>query len=411
MSGLSSSRITLSNHLEENQLTSPSKTGWVYEVILDENNEYAKNKKSGTSLIGSIRFRTSEMQDIEEKNLPIAYPFDKNFINLPVRNELVEIYEFDHGAYAYRRIGTGQNPTVSAAEDAISKYFKKEKTDKQTSSDYSNVANTGITKSNKNDSNNYDGYGNYYKNQQNIHRLKLYEGDSVLETRFGQSIRFSGFNNNKNEFSPTIIIRNGESATKYSGLDISNSVEEDVNSDGSIISITSGQYQLGFLPGTIDDKNKSNFETKPDSFGDYPTKLIGDQILLNSGRIILSAKESEMIFYSKKNYGFISDGALSIDNKLGIDASVGDNVNIVTNDNDVNIVTGKGSIFLGSDSLEPMVKGQALVDTLSALIDAIGQMQFLTPSGPTAIGPVNAADFGQIKSSLNSILSKLNQTS
>lgn len=409
MSGLSSSRITLSNHLENNQLVSPSKTGWVYEVILDENNEYSKSKNYGSSLVGSIRFRTSEMQDIEEKNLPVAYPFDKNFINLPVRNELVEIYEFDHGAYCYRRIGVVQNPTVSASEDAISTYFKKEKDSKQTTSDYNKVATTGITKSNKNDSNNYDGYGSYYTNQKNIHRIKLYEGDSLLETRFGQSIRFSGFNNTKNQFSPTIIIRNGQSS-KYNDLDISKSIEEDVNTDGSTIAITSGQYQLPFLPGTVDDKNKSNFETKPDSFGDYPTKLIGDQILLNSGRIILSAKESEMIFYSKKNYGFISDGALSIDNKLGIDISVGDNINIVTNDTDVNIVSGKGSIFLGSDSLEPMVKGQQLVDALSSLIDAISQMQFLTPSGPSAIGPLNTADFGKIKSSLNSILSQLNQT-
>jgi hypothetical protein len=57
-----------------------------------------------------------------------------------------------------------------------------------------------------------------------------------------------------------------------------------------------------------------------------------------------------------------------------------------------------------------MVKGQQLVDVLGALIDAIGQMQFLTPSGPSAIGPVNSADFGKIKSTLNGILSKLNQT-
>jgi hypothetical protein len=118
-----------------------------------------------------------------------------------------------------------------------------------------------------------------------------------------------------------------------------------------------------------------------------------------------------MIFYSKKNYGFISDGGLSIDNKLGIDVSVKDNINIVTNDKDIIMYTGKGSIFLGSESLEPIVKGQQLVDILSQLIDAIVAQNYLTPSGPSKVGPENVPTFRSIKSKLNNILSKLNQTS
>jgi hypothetical protein len=133
--------------------------------------------------------------------------------------------------------------------------------------------------------------------------------------------------------------------------------------------------------------------------------------LINSGRIILSAKNAEMLFYSKKNYGFISDGSMSIDNKGGIDISVGDDIHIITNDKDINMVTGKGSIFLGSEGLEAMVKGQQLVDILSELIDAITQQTYLTPSGPTAVGPTNISQFGSIKSKLNNILSRLNQTS
>ena len=118
------------------------------------------------------------------------------------------------------------------------------------------------------------------------------------------------------------------------------------------------------------------------------------------------------MFFSKKNYGFISDGGMSIDNKLGIDITVGDNINFVTNDRDINFYTGKGTIFLGggADELEPLVKGQQLVNILSELIDAITQQIYLTPSGPTAEGPTNLSQFGNIKSKLNDILSKLNQT-
>ena len=252
--------------------------------------------------------------------------------------------------------------------------------------------------------------GDYFTRTPGIHKLKLYEGDSLIESRFGQSIRFSGYNNPNKKFSPSIIIRNNENSESRKKV-VKFGVEEDINRDGSIIAITSDQYELPFQPGVIDDKGKSNFETKPDSFFNYPSKLNGDQILLNSGRIILSAKSGEMIFYSKKDYGFISDGGLSIDNKLGIDISVKDDFNVITNDRNVAFHTGKGSIFLGNENLEPLVKGQTLVDILAELIDALANQQYLTPSGPTKVGPENVPTLAKIKSKLNTILSKLNQTS
>ena len=408
--GLTSGRISASNSVAQQSSASPKKIGWVHRVILDENDEYAKSKKYYNKAIGSIIFRTSDDLTQPDKDLPMANPFDKNFKNLPIINEQVEIYEGAPGAYFYRRMGMDANPTNTADPEAIARNFKPEKDNKKAAENYKNVQNTGISRVSGGDSEYKNNFGKYYKTQEGIHKLKLYEGDSLIESRFGQSIRLSGFNNNENTFSPTTIIRNGESADnrkKEENL----SIEEDINKDGSTIILSSNQYQLGFLPGTIDDKGKGDFQTKPASFQNYPDKLIGDQILINSGRIILSAKNAEMIFYSKKNYGFISDGAMSIDNKLGIDISVGDDINIITNDRDVQMVTGNGSIILGSKDLEPIVKGQQLVDILSEFLDAISQMSFLTPSGPSAVGPVNASQFGSIKSKLNNILSKLNQTS
>lgn len=408
--GLSSARQQTASNLSTQESASSKKVAWVAEVILDEENEYAKGKKLFSQIIGAIKFRSSDNKSVAEKDLPIAYPFDKNFKNIPILNEQVEIYEGEQGSFYYRRIGLDENPTKSAFINSNAKNFTAEKNEEQKGNDYKTVSQTGINKTNVDSSLSEGSYGKYYTTQENIHRLKLYEGDSLIETRFGQSIRFSGFNNPKNQFAPVIILRNGEnsdSGKKSPEL----STEEDINKDGSVIVLSSGQYQLPFQPGTVDDKGKSDFQTKPDSFGEYPSKLLGDQILINSGRIILSAKNAEMIFYSKKNYGFISDGALSIDNKAGIDVSVGDDIHIITNNRDINMVTGKGSIFLGSDGLEPMVKGQQLVDILAELIDAITQQIYLTPSGPSAAGPTNISQFGSIKSKLNNILSRLNQTS
>ena len=389
-------------------------TGVVYSVILDEKHPYLKNREDvegkESGYIGAILFRFVGQPSPSEDSLPIAYPYDKNQKNLPIRNESVEIIQGISGQSLYKRIGIETTPNVDTDPNQITKLFSPSKLDVNKKEEYSKVQATGIARTNNDNSEKYDGYGDYFEKIPGIHKLKLYEGDMLLESRFGQSIRFSAYNNDNKKFSPTIILRNNENAESKKSL-IKFGTLEDINRDGSIIAMTSEQYQLPFAPGVIDDKGKTDFETKPESFENYPQKLIGDQILINSGRIILSAKNAEMMFFSKKNYGFISDGGLSIDNKLGIDVSVKDNINIVTNDKDIIMYTGKGSIFLGSESLEPIVKGQQLVDILSQLIDAIVAQNYLTPSGPSKVGPENVPTFRSIKSKLNNILSKLNQTS
>jgi len=418
--GLFGGREGSNNNVKRKGVTpSLQKTAYVYEVILDESHPLLKGVSNASSLIGTIRYRTGRGAVPPNENLPTAIPLDKQFKSLPVINELVEIYEITPNQFGYRRIGVEINPSRTNSENNLN-VFKPTSTDVQKLDGYKEGFETGTPTVDESELPTNKGFGDYYKPQNNIHKLKLYEGDSLVESRFGQSIRFSAYNNLNGEtgqngkikpaFAPTLILRNGESALNRKKNEES-SVEEDINRDGSIIAMTSGQHQLAFQPGTVDDNGKSDFETKPQSFENYPSKLIGDQLVINSGRVIISSKNAEMMFFSKKNYGFVSDGAMSIDNKLGIDVSVGDNINVITNDRDILMYTGKGSIFLGNTELEPIVKGQQLVDILSQLIDAITNQVFLTPSGPTKVGPENVSEFGGIKSKLNNILSKLNQTS
>lgn len=412
------SRISANNNVGGEKTDLSKKVGFVSHVILDENDPIAKAEKIGSQTVGQIRYRQSSDLSIPAEQLPKADPFDKNFKSLPILNEQVEIYEGQGGNVYYRRIGTDDNPTQTAFINANAKNFSPEKDEKQTTTSYKNTQETGIANTNQDASKDAGSYGAYYEPQVGIHKLKLYEGDTLIESRFGQSIRFSAYNNLnggtdnngniKPAFAPTTIIRNKE-ASENNKKERGVTVEEDINRDGSVIVMSSGQHQLGFIPGTVDDKGKSDFKTQPDSFGELP-KLIGDQMLLSSGRIILSSKNAETMIYSKKNFGIISDGAVSIDTKLGMDISVGDDINIVTADRDVNIVSGKGSIFLGSEDLEAMVKGKKLVELLNELLQAILDQQYLTPSGPSAIGPVNRATFASIQSKLDGILSKLNQT-
>jgi len=408
-----------SSNYDNGRTSTNSSEAVVYSIILD--NTHPKYKDAGD--IGAITYKKTAPGDstatLADNSLPIAYPFEKNFVDLPLINELVIIHE-EGGDRFYTRKTTdvAGNKNLSSSYDTITKKFagvtsdKKEFSDQNKAEHYGKQQASDIPRSTADgiSSKSYNGYGRYF-NPINVHRLTLNEGDTLIESRFGQSIRFSAYNNPARTFSPTLIIRNRESSLTQISSAASGSINEDINRDGSSIVLSSGEYVLPFIPGTIDEKGSTDFETKPQSFKPYPEKLKGDQMILSSGRLIFSARNAEMMFYSKGNYGFISDGQLSIDNRLGMNVSVKDNISFVTNDTDFQIFSGNGSVFLGSKDLEPLVKGQKLVDILKELIDAIGEMQFLTPSGPTAIGPKNKPEFGKISGKLNDILSKLNQTS
>jgi hypothetical protein len=402
----------ISSGTERGSKNTKSELGVVYDIILDESNEnIVKLEEDGIKMVGGIRFRLASDTTASKSKLQIAYPKNLNYKSLPVKNEYVEITRGESGNFLYERVGVDISPNLNSSDNSISStYVEDSKSKTSSASTYSRVSSTGISRSNTDNGKDFDGHGDYFEPQLNIHKLKLYEGDSLIESRFGQSIRFSGYNNAENTFSPTLIIRNNESALSKT-KDYNTTTEEDVNRDGTIILLGSGEYVLQFQPGTVSDGGSSDFETKPNTFKTYPSELKGEQLLLNSGRIILSAKTGEFIVYSKKNYGFISDGSLSIDNKLGIDITVGDNINVNTADRDVNINSGNGKINLGNNNLESIVRGETLVDLMTQLIDALTQQVFLTPSGPSATGPTNIATFEKIKSQLNTMLSTLNKTS
>ena len=397
-----------------------SNIGVVNDVILNENSQLIDEngiddpniESRNLSLIGAIKFRVASEFLRNKNNLFIAFPFDRNIKNLPVKNEIVKIEEIN-GVFYYKTISPSQIPNITNTNNNISGISPVVEKSNSSPQSYSSVFSTGI--SNVSNVDNQDGdnsYGEYFEPNTNIHLLRLYEGDSLIESRFGQSIRLSAYNNDDRVESPTIIIRNRESDLTQNNVPIGGIVEEDINRDGTTVVMSSNRYKLNFQPGTLSDKGATNFKTKPKSFSDYPTDLTGDQLLVSSGRIIISSRESELIFYSKKNYGFISDGTMSIDNAGGIVGSIGGDFTLRTNNKNINFNTGNGNINLGNRQLEPLVKGDTLERLLRDLINQIELMTvggILTPAGPTA-GLVNPAQFQPIKQRLSQIKSNFNKT-
>ena len=363
--------------------------------------------------IGAVFVKTVSDPVSNVDNTKPYYPRNRNNIILPIVGETVRVFT-GGGVREYDRIAS--NPSLNLgnfAKDAAKNLLPNdEKPNKSKSKNYKEVSQTGTTNTSGAGGTKIKDYGEYFQPQR-VNSLRLYEGDTLLQSRFGQSIRFSAYNNEENTFSPTIIIRNRENdltTQEKEGFII----EEDINRDGSIIAITSADYKLDFQPGRVDDKGSTDFETTPINF-ELPEEYTGnDQILINSERIILSSKSQEMIFFSKGDYGFISDGKFTIDNGTGgALLDFGDDVLITTDRNDSNftILAGSGNIFLNTtETTERVVRGDTLVELLGELIDAINQQVYNTPSGPTAVGPTNRSTFNDIKSRLEEALSTLNYT-
>jgi len=384
--------------------------GVVKDVITDNEHPLVEDGTIPFGRIGYIQFIPMNKKFSSAGDGFFAAPYDKNFNTIPVKNERVDVMETTTG-YVYRRNSSTLSPYTDGVGDTFSKIFNTVKGESDNSAgSYNSTSNTGIANKTDSGDDETSGFGEYFEAEQNesIHQLKLFEGDTVIQSRFGQSIRFSGYNNSERKLHPSIIIRNRENNNSQNELGLAEHIEEDINKDGSIVSLTSGEFKLDFQPGVVSDKGSSNFDTKPKSFDDYPSELKGDQILINSGRVIISSKESEMIFYSKGNYGFISDGGLSIDNKGGIIADVQDDIFVTTNDSDIRLDTGDAEIHIGNgNSEEPLAKGDTLVSLLNEILSEIVAMNHATPAGPSS-PPLNAAKFTAIQGKLNTILSKKN---
>ena len=391
------------------------------------------NQLKDTRKIGHI-----DIKPIDENYFPDNYPITNipPFFadeGTPLNTETVELMSVG-GRFYYKRLYP-YNLNIGNASENKGKTQLPSGGIKNNNNDYSNVSQTGTTKSSASDSS--VKIGKYFKASQS-NKLIQYEGDKIIESRFGQSIRFSGYNNgteNDRVLSPTIIIRNRQNQETISGdskLGIYDLVEEDINKDGSIIVLSSNNYKLPFLPGTVDDGGSSDFKTKPINADISDTDGL-DKILINTGRIVLSSKTDKMLFFSKGDYGFISDGKFTIDNgEGGADLDFGDDVNITTDRNNANftVLTGTGNILLNTDDQgnspsltgpkdaqgnptlrkEPLVRGNTLVELLGELIDAINQQVYNTPAGPSAVGPTNRSTFDDIKSKLTDTLSTLNYT-
>ena len=190
--------------------------------------------------------------------------------------------------------------------------------------------------------------GKTFKEKINIKNIQPFEGDIINEGRWGQSFRFGSTVNNSaipnpwsrtgNNGDPILILRNGQ----YSdGKDPWIPQVEDINKDISPIYATSTQN----IPIQVSSKNYNSYNNAPTS----PDKFAGEQIILNSGRLLFNTKTDSILFSSKKTINLNSVEGVNIDSPR--------------------FVVNSKNIFLGDKkATEPIILGNTFLNDLRQLL-------------------------------------------
>jgi hypothetical protein len=155
---------------------------------------------------------------------------------------------------------------------------------------------------------------NTFVEKADIHPLMPYMGDSLLEGRHGQSLRFGSTAKSQSEISnnwsaagtngdPITILRNGQ-PTKVSDRGWI-PIVENISQDLSSIYLTS--YQK--IPFSIANENFISYTTPPTT----PAQYLNPQIILNSDRVVINAKNDSVLISGQNSVGLSSNGSINLE--------------------------------------------------------------------------------------------------
>jgi hypothetical protein len=331
------------------------KVGKVYAVILDENSvpQQVWDANGGWSGIGTILYdeynENSEipLTDLDNNlinNLPTALPLFPNTKYFPLPGEIVLLMD----------LPSAPSPITDKTEET----YYLSPINAWNSPQFNGL----FLEENKNLL-----YNSFIQNP-DFRGLQTFEGDYILEGRFGNSLRFGSTNKSGNkDLSPwstnpselasnPITILSNEHNNKLPNSDL---YVENINKDGSSLYLTSTQS----IPLDIGNVTLSNI-TAPIGVSDY----VKPQAIVNADRTIISSKSDEVLVFGKTGVELYSQGPVYLQSsKAGITLQ---NNSIFLGPTNSSQVTQQ--LLLGNDTKKFMSDVIATLSTFSsALITAI----------------------------------------
>lgn len=196
--------------------------------------------------------------------------------------------------------------------------------------------------------------GKTFKEKLNIKTLQPYEGDIIYEGRWGQSLRLgstiknakisSSWSSTGEDGDPITILRNSQyEDDKDSWIP----QVEDINKEGSSIYMTSTQT----IPIIASSKSYKSYLNPPTT----TDKFAGEQIILNSGRLVFNTKTDSILLSSKKTINLNSIESINLDSSK-------------------TYIQSK-EVYLGDrGAIEPLILGDRFLTDLSQLLTHLASL-------------------------------------
>lgn len=223
--------------------------------------------------------------------------------------------------------------------------------------------------------------GKTFNEKIDTRNLQLYEGDIVLQGRWGQSLRFGStvangtptnlWSSTGENGEPITIIRNQQ--YKDSSIPTWETQLEDINKDKSSVYLTSTQR--------IPLRARSNYESYTAGFGETPSSpssYRGSQIILNSGRLMFNAKSDHILLATGRTISFNAGKGFNFDTTANFVVKVGTQINLGDRADN------------GAD--EPIILGNKFLKQFKTLLTKLNSLCTALPSvGTPAPGVPNVA--------------------
>jgi hypothetical protein len=348
--------------------------GRVVSIVLDESHPRFKELGEWNGL-GTIEYTLVDQPIPASQVYPIAKPYDPSIRNFPLINEIVYIAQLpdtDIGRFTSSKrsyymsvVGLWNHPHHNA--------FPQNSNILPPSQQKDYVETEAGSVRRVTDQSTEIFLGRTFIERGNIHPLLPFEGDRILEGRWGNSIRFgSTVTGSVNTWSsigtngdPITILRNGQGVQTDEGWI---PTIEDINNDDSSIYLTSTQK----IPLEASSTSYSSYSSNPPT---TPNEYAGRQLLLNSGRLVFNSTEDHILLSSIKT--------------VNINALNGFNV-----DSPQSVIQSNSVLLGGINAVEPVLKGDT---TINILVDLVNQLQALaialqsvTPQAGLAVAPAAA---------------------
>jgi hypothetical protein len=331
-------------------------TGRVISIVLDETHPRFQEFGEWNGL-GTIEFDLIDSPTPPNQLYSVAKPLDPSVKSLPLINEVVYILALPNTGigefastktnYYINTIGIWNHPHHNAFPQNSNilppsqqkDYVQTELGSVRRVTDQSTEIFLGRT----------------FVERGNIHPLLPFEGDKIIEGRWGNSIRLgSTVKNTLNTWSstgtngdPITIIRNGQGNQTEEGWV---PTVEDINNDDTSIYFTSTQ-KIPLEASSTNDyfSYKNNPPSKPNEYA-------GKQIILNSGRLVFNTTEDHLLLSSKKSINLNAVESINFD-------TTGPTV------------LQSGEIYLGSkNATEPILLGQSTINLLQTLLQELATL-------------------------------------